>query len=89
MYKLKPHAFTSDQGSNYVMAIDSLRVPRLICVAHNLNLVVTDLFNEHKGRENEEQLKSFKLLIDKLRSIAKWPTLSATRTAALFNAQKV
>jgi hypothetical protein len=92
LFKLKPHVFTTDQGSNYIAAIDSLRIKRLTCVAHNLNLVVTDLFSDTKIRSADGKdgdcLRSFKSLVDKARAIAKWTSLSVLRTAALFQAQQ-
>lgn len=42
-YGLRPSAVTCDQGINFAKAIDDMKVPRVICAAHNIHLCVMDM----------------------------------------------
>ena len=63
-YGIKPHTIVSDQAANISKAIRDMSttgVSRLVCVAHNLNLVVNDTTD--LSRDMEEVKGSFPALL--------------------------
>ena len=52
-YGVIPHTVTCDQGRNFANAVDAMKVVRVVCAAHNINLCVNDL--THDGQTHIEK----------------------------------
>lgn len=64
-YAIRPHTIVSDQAANISKAIKDMRpngTSRLVCVAHNLNLVVNDTTDLARGMEDLNGMRSLALL---------------------------